>query len=106
MGSKTTSLHRRSAGRPSSEDGVSPKDPLFLYSRHRSWLLVGRELKPAGIPSNIGSRSGREQLAVESVGEGVKDLSEGDHVVPIFNRECGAYSYCESGKTNQCSRLR
>ncbi|KAL4187342.1 hypothetical protein AMTRI_Chr09g38520 [Amborella trichopoda] len=43
---------------------------------------------------------------VESVGEGVTGLSEGDHVVPIFNGECGACSYCESRKTNQCERLR
>ncbi|KAK1303421.1 Alcohol dehydrogenase-like 3 [Acorus calamus] len=43
---------------------------------------------------------------VESVGEGVLDLSEGDHVVPIFNGECGDCVYCKSSKTNLCERYR
>ncbi|XP_025793948.1 alcohol dehydrogenase-like 4 isoform X2 [Panicum hallii] len=43
---------------------------------------------------------------VESVGEGVEDLAAGDHVVPIFNGECGACAYCESGKTNLCGTYR
>jgi len=43
---------------------------------------------------------------VESVGEGVQDLAPGDHVVPIFNGECGACAYCESDKTNLCGTYR
>jgi len=43
---------------------------------------------------------------VESVGEGVEDLAAGDHVVPIFNGECGACAYCESDKTNLCGTYR
>ncbi|KAJ1257321.1 hypothetical protein BS78_K096300 [Paspalum vaginatum] len=43
---------------------------------------------------------------VESVGEGVEDLAAGDHVVPIFNGECGACVYCKSGKTNLCGTYR
>ncbi|OEL28146.1 Alcohol dehydrogenase-like 4 [Dichanthelium oligosanthes] len=43
---------------------------------------------------------------VESVGEGVVDLAPGDHVVPIFNGECGACAYCQSGKTNLCGTYR
>jgi alcohol dehydrogenase len=43
---------------------------------------------------------------VESVGEGVEDLAAGDHVVLIFNGECGACAYCESGKTNLCGTYR
>uniref|UniRef100_A0A0D9XHX3 Enoyl reductase (ER) domain-containing protein n=1 Tax=Leersia perrieri TaxID=77586 RepID=A0A0D9XHX3_9ORYZ len=43
---------------------------------------------------------------VESVGEGVKDLAPGDHVVPIFTGECGACAYCESSKTNLCKTYR
>ncbi|KAE9591991.1 hypothetical protein Lal_00038404 [Lupinus albus] len=39
---------------------------------------------------------------VESVGEGVKDIKEGDIVVPIFNGECGNCSCCKSDKTNMC----
>ncbi|KAK1382250.1 GroES-like zinc-binding dehydrogenase family protein [Heracleum sosnowskyi] len=44
---------------------------------------------------------------VESVGEGVEDLKEGDHVIPIFNGECGECIYCKSGKTNNmCGKFR
>lgn len=43
---------------------------------------------------------------MESVGEGVTDLKEGDHVVPIFNGECGECAHCKSDKTNLCERYR
>ncbi|KAL8090737.1 alcohol dehydrogenase-like 3 [Apium graveolens] len=44
---------------------------------------------------------------VESVGEGVEDLKEGDHVIPIFNGECGDCIYCKSAKTNNmCGKYR
>ncbi|KAI8012427.1 Alcohol dehydrogenase-like 3 [Camellia lanceoleosa] len=43
---------------------------------------------------------------VESVGEGVMDMKEGDHVVPIFNGECGECVYCKSEKTNLCEKYR
>ncbi|KAF0930399.1 hypothetical protein E2562_032284 [Oryza meyeriana var. granulata] len=43
---------------------------------------------------------------VESVGEGVKDLAPGDHVIPIFNGECGECAYCQSSKTNLCKTYR
>ncbi|KAG9453116.1 hypothetical protein H6P81_006020 [Aristolochia fimbriata] len=46
---------------------------------------------------------------VESVGEGVEDLKEGDHVIPIFNGECGSCKKCTaSGKssTNLCDKFR
>ena len=41
---------------------------------------------------------------VESVGEGVMDIKKGDHVVPIFNGECGDCLYCRCEKTNMCER--
>ncbi|XP_027078927.1 alcohol dehydrogenase-like 4 [Coffea eugenioides] len=43
---------------------------------------------------------------IESVGEGVRELKAGDHVVPIFNGECGNCAYCKSEKTNLCQRFR
>ncbi|XP_010251993.1 PREDICTED: alcohol dehydrogenase-like 4 [Nelumbo nucifera] len=43
---------------------------------------------------------------IESVGEGVVDMKEGDHVIPIFNGECGDCAYCKSEKTNLCQRFR
>ncbi|KMZ74026.1 Alcohol dehydrogenase 2, putative, expressed [Zostera marina] len=43
---------------------------------------------------------------IESVGEGVEDLKEGDHVIPVFHGECGSCAYCQSDKTNQCEKYR
>ncbi|KAF2313546.1 hypothetical protein GH714_011578 [Hevea brasiliensis] len=43
---------------------------------------------------------------VESVGEGVTDVKEGDHVIPIFNGECGDCIYCQKGTTNLCGKFR
>lgn len=43
---------------------------------------------------------------VESVGEGVTDLKAGDHVIPIFNGECGHCVYCKSENTNLCENFR
>ncbi|XP_014512028.1 alcohol dehydrogenase-like 4 [Vigna radiata var. radiata] len=41
---------------------------------------------------------------VESVGEGVSEVEEGDTVVPIFNGECGECCYCKCEKSNMCER--
>jgi len=43
---------------------------------------------------------------VESVGAGVTDLKEGDHVLPLFSGECGDCVYCKSKKTNLCGKFR
>ncbi|RVW91674.1 Alcohol dehydrogenase-like 3 [Vitis vinifera] len=43
---------------------------------------------------------------VESVGEGVVDMRKGDHVIPIFNGECGDCVYCKCDNTNLCERFR
>ncbi|GER25749.1 alcohol dehydrogenase [Striga asiatica] len=43
---------------------------------------------------------------VESVGPGVTDIGIGDHVVPIFNGECGDCAQCKSPKTNMCRKFR
>ncbi|XP_010533537.1 PREDICTED: alcohol dehydrogenase-like 4 isoform X2 [Tarenaya hassleriana] len=42
---------------------------------------------------------------VESVGEGVGDMKAGDHVIPIFNGECGECRICKRGKANLCDRF-
>ncbi|KAA8533449.1 hypothetical protein F0562_031117 [Nyssa sinensis] len=39
---------------------------------------------------------------VESVGEGVKELKEGDIVMPTYIGECGKCENCMSGKSNLC----
>ena len=43
---------------------------------------------------------------MESVGEGVEDMEEGDRVVAIFNGECGECAYCKHDKTNLCEKFR
>ncbi|XP_057834185.1 alcohol dehydrogenase 1 isoform X2 [Cryptomeria japonica] len=43
---------------------------------------------------------------VESVGEGVTDLKEGDHVLPVFTGECGKCRHCKSEESNLCDFLR
>ncbi|XP_044492455.1 alcohol dehydrogenase-like [Mangifera indica] len=43
---------------------------------------------------------------VESVGEGVKDLDVGDHVLPVFTGECGDCQHCKSEESNMCDLLR
>ncbi|XP_076929082.1 alcohol dehydrogenase-like 3 [Bidens hawaiensis] len=43
---------------------------------------------------------------VESVGEGVEDIEEGDYVLTIFNGECGECTYCNSKTTNLCAKFR
>ncbi|CAN4100577.1 unnamed protein product [Withania somnifera] len=42
---------------------------------------------------------------VESVGEGVTEFSEGDHVLTLFTGECMSCRHCTSGKSNVCQVL-
>jgi len=43
---------------------------------------------------------------VEEVGPGVKSVSVGDHVIPLYVPECGECKFCRSGKSNLCSAIR
>jgi len=43
---------------------------------------------------------------VESVGEGVTSVKEGDHVIPLYTAECRECKFCKSGKTNLCGAVR
>ncbi|ONH93001.1 hypothetical protein PRUPE_8G207400 [Prunus persica] len=43
---------------------------------------------------------------VESVGDGVKNLKPGDHVLPVFTGECGDCVHCKSEESNMCDLLR
>lgn len=42
---------------------------------------------------------------VESVGEDVDEVKEGDMVIPIFMSDCGDCADCRSKKSNLCSKL-
>jgi len=43
---------------------------------------------------------------VVEVGDGVKSLEPGDHVIPLYIPECRACKACTSGKTNLCVAIR
>ena len=43
---------------------------------------------------------------VVDVGEGVKHLNPGDHVIPLYTPECRECKHCTSQKTNLCSAIR
>jgi S-(hydroxymethyl)glutathione dehydrogenase/alcohol dehydrogenase len=43
---------------------------------------------------------------VVEVGEGVKSLKPGDHVIPLYTPECRECYSCTSGKTNLCTSIR
>lgn len=43
---------------------------------------------------------------VVEVGQGVKDLQVGDHVIPLYTAECRTCEYCLNPKTNLCQRVR
>ena len=43
---------------------------------------------------------------VESVGEGVTSVAVGDHVIPCYIPQCNSCKFCDSGKTNLCSKIR
>ncbi|GBO24694.1 Alcohol dehydrogenase class-3, partial [Araneus ventricosus] len=61
-------------------------------------------LDPEGIfPCILGHEGGG---VVESVGEGVTSVKPGDHVVPLYIPQCGDCKFCNSPKTNLCSKIR
>jgi S-(hydroxymethyl)glutathione dehydrogenase/alcohol dehydrogenase len=43
---------------------------------------------------------------VVEIGEGVKSLKVGDHVIPLYTPECRQCKFCTSGKTNLCQAIR
>ena len=43
---------------------------------------------------------------VVEVGEGVKSVARGDHVIPLYTPECRQCKFCTSGKTNLCQAIR
>ena len=59
---------------------------------------------PEGLfPAILGHEGG---AIVEETGPGVKSVSPGDHVIPLYTPECGECSFCTSGKTNLCQAIR
>lgn len=59
---------------------------------------------PEGIfPSILGHEGAG---VVVEVGSGVKSVSVGDHVIPLYIPECGECKFCKSGRTNLCQSIR
>ena len=67
-----------------------------------SFTLSGKD--PEGLfPCILGHEGGG---VVEALGAGVKSLSVGDHVIPLYIPECGKCKFCVSGRTNLCQAIR
>lgn len=67
-----------------------------------AYTLSGKD--PEGLfPAILGHEGAG--IVVE-VGEGVKSLKPGDHVIPLYVPECRECAYCLSFKTNLCQAIR
>ena len=67
-----------------------------------AYTLSGKD--PEGIFPTILGHEGAG-IVVE-IGEGVKSLKPGDHVIPLYTPECRQCEYCLSQKTNLCQAIR
>jgi len=67
-----------------------------------AFTLSGED--PEGLfPAVLGHEGG---AIVEELGAGVTSVAVGDHVIPLYTPECGECSFCTSGKTNLCQKIR
>ncbi|RMX44262.1 hypothetical protein pdam_00019515 [Pocillopora damicornis] len=41
---------------------------------------------------------------IESIGEGVRSVKPGDHVIPLLLAQCGECAFCKNSRTNFCVR--
>ncbi|AOU97116.1 S-(hydroxymethyl)glutathione dehydrogenase/class III alcohol dehydrogenase [Acidihalobacter yilgarnensis] len=85
-----------------------PREGEVLLKVHASgvchtdaFTLSGDDPEGA-FPCILGHEGGCE---VVEVGPGVKNLSVGDHVIPLYIPECGHCEYCRSDKTNLCQTI-
>jgi S-(hydroxymethyl)glutathione dehydrogenase/alcohol dehydrogenase len=70
---------------------------------HTDAFTLSGEDPEGNFPAILGHEGGG---IVESVGEGVKSVQVGDHVIPLYTPECGECKFCTSGKTNLCGKIR
>lgn len=67
-----------------------------------AYTLSGKD--PEGLFPSILGHEGAGIVA--EVGEGVKSLKPGDHVIPLYTPECRECKFCLSQKTNLCQAIR
>ncbi|PID46147.1 MAG: S-(hydroxymethyl)glutathione dehydrogenase/class III alcohol dehydrogenase [Proteobacteria bacterium] len=87
---------------------AGPKEGEVLLKVHASgvchtdaFTLSGED--PEGVfPAILGHEGGCE---VVEIGPGVKNLSVGDHVIPLYIAECGDCEYCNGTKSNLCQTI-
>jgi S-(hydroxymethyl)glutathione dehydrogenase/alcohol dehydrogenase len=66
-----------------------------------AYTMSGRD--PSGLfPAILGHEGGG---VIEEIGPGVRGLTPGDHVIPLYIPECRNCKFCLSGKTNLCGAI-
>ncbi|CAI0400187.1 unnamed protein product [Linum tenue] len=91
---------------------LSPPHPheirikVFSSSLCRSDISAWESQASSAIfPRIFGHEASGSLLIVESIGEGVTEFREGDHVLTVFTGECRTCRQCTSGKSNVCQVL-
>ncbi|PNX85406.1 alcohol dehydrogenase 7-like protein, partial [Trifolium pratense] len=78
----------------------------ILYTSLCHSDLTFWKLDPSAPPAAFPRILGHEAVGVvESVGEHVEEVKEGELVVPVFLPNCGECKDCESTKSNTCSKF-
>jgi S-(hydroxymethyl)glutathione dehydrogenase/alcohol dehydrogenase len=67
-------------------------------------LYTASGVDPSGYAPTVLGHEGAG--VVEAIGEGVRSLAEGDHVVTLFSPQCGECVHCLSPRTNLCLAIR
>lgn len=100
------------AGKPLSVEDIEVEPPkanevrikiLFTGLCHTDAYTLSGDDPEGDFPVILGHEGGG---IVESVGEGVTEVKEGDHVIPLYTAECRECKFCKSGKTNLCGSVR
>ena len=67
-------------------------------------LFTASGADPSGYSPTVLGHEGAG--VVEAVGDGVRDLAVGDHVVTLFSPQCRECEHCRDPRTNLCTAIR